>query len=593
MSSNADDIKAAMQSQEREKEATAAQKAAKMRQEEYDRYKSLFDGTPTWFYYSTHIPFVCYIISFFLLRYSEAIALASKNQMSGVMMVAVGVSIFVLLYCPTKTSGHAVRRCGLVFMVLWQLKRDMDVAMTQDPMNLRDLAQSTCLITGAENDLGKALAVKLLSLNCNVIMACQSSQSVCLDAVESVKKEHSKIAASFSSRPLGSVSQNPPFIKSDSGESGSIVSMPVNLGDLMSVQQFAQDFKSKYSHLDILVNNAGWVPKAKGLLSTQGIDEAMAIMHVGHYALEKWLLGPLTKQLPKHTIGSTNEASRVVYVGSPMALMGSFDTSLMHDAGEGDWRLEITTSPYALYARARLANILHIEELQRRMDIKATNKAQRRLVTSYVNPGNYLTKETSVTSNPVTSLLLRTPDEVAYVVLHAILSHAYLPSSYIDPMRRHHDVTNFRATSEDDMLSVHLKAFPWAIELPFNRISPLSTFKFEEYVFKTISTFLKSKSPPTKQTTTTDVHTSGKVHFDDQRSVARRLWTVTEQIIIEFEAISKRLGKKGVWSVDDNRKFSIARRKIRGFSVNIQSEEHWGKVDEKLCAGDVCGENRY
>jgi NAD(P)-dependent dehydrogenase (short-subunit alcohol dehydrogenase family) len=499
--------------------------------------------------------------------------------MSGVMMVAVFFSLVVLLFYPTKTSGHAIRRCGLVFMVLWQIKRDMDVGVTQShQLVVRDLSRSTCLITGAENDLGRAVAVKLLSLNCNVIMACQSSKEVCLDAVDAVKKENAKIAATFSSRLVGSISQNPPFVKSETGTSGSVTYMPLNLGDLMSVQLFAKDFKSKYSHLDVIVNNAGWVPKVKGMLSAQGIEESIAVMHIGHCALEKWLMGLLTKQPPKSSMSGggqvAGEASRIVYVGSQIALMGSFDSSLMQDAGEGDWKLEVTTSPYALYARARLANVLHIEELQRRMDIKATNtKAQRRLVTSYVTPGNYIVKDRGLLSNPLTDLFLRTPDEAAYVVLYAILSDGYLPSSYIDPMMRHHDVTNFRTTSQDDMLSIHGKAFPWSLEFPFNRLSPITTYKFEEDQFKRKTNFLKNRA----------------ADISDQRSVARRLWTVTDQTILEFEAASKRLGKKQ-WGMEDNLKLklSIVRKKIKGFSLNIKSEEHWGKADEKLCAGDIC-----
>jgi NAD(P)-dependent dehydrogenase (short-subunit alcohol dehydrogenase family) len=115
----------------------------------------------------------------------------------------------------------------------------------------------------------------------------------------------------------------------------------LDLADLASVRAFAAQVES----VDVLVNNAGALALPYGT-SPDGVELHLATNHLGHFALTNLLLPRLT--------------DRVVVVGSSSHRHGHLD---VEDLAWSRRRYR----PYAAYADSKLANLLFLAELQRRL----------------------------------------------------------------------------------------------------------------------------------------------------------------------------------------------------------------------------------
>ena len=115
----------------------------------------------------------------------------------------------------------------------------------------------------------------------------------------------------------------------------------LDVADLSSVR----DFAAAVGEVDVLVNNAGvmGVPFAR---TVDGFETQIATNHLGHFALANLLLPRLT--------------DRVVVVGSASHRAGDLDVDDLSWERRG-------YRPYAAYAQSKLANLLFLAELQRRL----------------------------------------------------------------------------------------------------------------------------------------------------------------------------------------------------------------------------------
>jgi NAD(P)-dependent dehydrogenase (short-subunit alcohol dehydrogenase family) len=123
--------------------------------------------------------------------------------------------------------------------------------------------------------------------------------------------------------------------------SGDVEIALLDVADLSSVRAFADST----GPVDVLINNAGVLGLPFGL-SPDGVELHLATNHLGHFALTNLLLPRLT--------------DRVVVVGSASHRSGLLDLEdLLWDRRR--------YVPFAAYGASKLANLLFLAELQRRL----------------------------------------------------------------------------------------------------------------------------------------------------------------------------------------------------------------------------------
>lgn len=138
--------------------------------------------------------------------------------------------------------------------------------------------------------------------------------------------------------------------------------MKLDISDLDSVREFADEFKKKYNKLDLLLNNAGimWPPQRN--LSKQGYDLQFATNHLGHFLLTGLLL-PLLKSTSNSRIVTQSSVLHKKTQGQ------SFEPTIQFD----DLTFAKNFDTKKAYAQSKLANLLFTYELDRRLKRSKTN----------------------------------------------------------------------------------------------------------------------------------------------------------------------------------------------------------------------------
>lgn len=175
-------------------------------------------------------------------------------------------------------------------------------------------------MTGGNSGLGYETVRALAKKNAEVILACRNLAKG-MEAIEKIKSEENNII---------------------------IQAMQLDLSDLKSVHQFAEEYLNQYKTLDVLINNAG-IMMVPYNLTKDGFESQFGVNHLGHFALTGLLLDRI-KNTPH---------SRVVNVSSMAHKSGKMDfANLMFEKGKGYNRIKA-------YGRSKLANLLFTYEMQR------------------------------------------------------------------------------------------------------------------------------------------------------------------------------------------------------------------------------------
>ncbi|WP_323791423.1 oxidoreductase [Nocardioides sp.] len=177
---------------------------------------------------------------------------------------------------------------------------------------------------------------------------------------------------------------------------GDVEVAALDLSDLASVRTFAH----QVGDVDVLVNNAG-VMGMPFTRSADGIELQFATNHLGHFALTNLLLPRLR--------------DRVVVVSSIAHRKGDLDLDDL------DWTRR-SYSGFAAYAQSKLANLLFLAELQRRLTAAGST-----LRATGAHPGSTATGITGHTGNRWATavggwghgLVGMTPAQGALPTLHA------------------------------------------------------------------------------------------------------------------------------------------------------------------------------
>ncbi|KAL3652397.1 Short-chain dehydrogenase TIC 32, chloroplastic [Castilleja foliolosa] len=197
-----------------------------------------------------------------------------------------------------------------------------------------DASGLTAIVTGASSGIGLETARVLALRGVHVIMGIRN-----MDAGEKVK---------------GSIVNEIPAAKVDA--------MELDLSSLASVRKFVTEFTSSGRPLNLLINNAG-VMMPPFELSKDNIELQFATNHLGHFLLTNLLLDTMKK-----TAQETKREGRIVNVSSE-AHRRSYKEGIRFDRindREG-------YSRGAAYGQSKLANILHANELARRLKEDGTD----------------------------------------------------------------------------------------------------------------------------------------------------------------------------------------------------------------------------
>ncbi len=184
-----------------------------------------------------------------------------------------------------------------------------------------DLTGKVIIVTGANSGIGFEATKEFARKGAETILACRN--------INKAKKASDRIKKRISNAKT--------------------VIMQLDLSNLKSVHDFAEEFKKNYSSLDVLLNNAG-IMLVPYRTTNEGFESQVGINHLGHFALTG-LLYNLISKTPK---------ARVVNVSSTGHRMGKMDfDNYIYKDGKG-------YTKFGAYGRSKLSNLLFTYELDRR-----------------------------------------------------------------------------------------------------------------------------------------------------------------------------------------------------------------------------------
>ncbi|KAI3523063.1 hypothetical protein L1887_01119 [Cichorium endivia] len=160
-----------------------------------------------------------------------------------------------------------------------------------------------------------------------------------------------------------------------SNENAKIDVIQLDLSSLKSVKAFADNFIALNLPLNILINNAG-IMFCPYQLSQDGIEMQFATNHLGHFYLTNLLLDKM-----KDTASSTGIEGRIINLSS-VAHIHTYEEGVKFDSIND----KNSYSDKRAYGQSKLANILHANELSRRLKEEGVN-----ITVNSVHPGFIMT----------------------------------------------------------------------------------------------------------------------------------------------------------------------------------------------------------
>ncbi|MCH8089124.1 MAG: SDR family oxidoreductase [Chloroflexi bacterium] len=178
-----------------------------------------------------------------------------------------------------------------------------------------------CMVTGANAGIGRATALGLARMGATVVMVCRNTD-----------RGQEALA----------------WVQQESGNS-SVRLLLADLSSQASIHRLATDFKALYPALHVLINNAGIIPRRR-ILTEDGLETQFAVNHLAYFLLTALLLDVLKAGAP----------ARIINVSSQLHGRAPLDFD--------DLQSERSYNRVLVYARTKLANVLHSYELARMLE---------------------------------------------------------------------------------------------------------------------------------------------------------------------------------------------------------------------------------
>jgi NAD(P)-dependent dehydrogenase (short-subunit alcohol dehydrogenase family) len=234
---------------------------------------------------------------------------------------------------------------------------------------------STYLITGATNGIGKAAAQAIATQGGHVVIVGRNGQKTEATAAE-----------------LRQATGNP-----------QIDALLANLSSMAEVRRLAAEFTARYQRLDVLVNNAGAFFMRRQE-TVDGLEMTFALNHLSYFLLTELLLDTLKASAP----------ARVVNVSSGAESGAKVDWD--------DLQLTRKYRGFEAYALSKRFNLYFTYELARRL-------AGTGVTVTAVHPGMVATGmwanplgRLDGLAKPLTGLIMRSPEQGAQTLVYLATS---------------------------------------------------------------------------------------------------------------------------------------------------------------------------
>jgi len=218
-----------------------------------------------------------------------------------------------------------VATSGLLFTVKTYLSRRRAVCT-----NNILLTGKTCVVTGANTGIGKAVAKEFVKRGARVLLACRdvNKGNECAADIRTKVKD------------------------------ADVDVYQLDLSSFASVRSCAESIEGKESRVDVLVNNAGLMA-CPFQLSEDGIEMQFAVNHLGHFLFTNLLLNKMKNTSHQHKDNGGGGDARIIVVSSSLYKNASIDFE--------NYNSEQFYKPNQAYGRSKLANLLFTGELSRRL----------------------------------------------------------------------------------------------------------------------------------------------------------------------------------------------------------------------------------
>ncbi|XP_019231834.1 PREDICTED: short-chain dehydrogenase TIC 32, chloroplastic-like isoform X2 [Nicotiana attenuata] len=210
-----------------------------------------------------------------------------------------------------------------------------------------DGSNLTAIVTGGASGIGFETARVLAMRNIHVIIAARNMEAA-NEAKQRILKENKAARVDIEKLDLSSI---------------------------RSVKAFAENFKALNLPLNILINNAG-IMFCPFQLSEDGIEMQFATNHLGHFYLTNLLIENM-----KETAKASGIEGRIVNLSSVAHLCPYKKGIRFHKIND-----KSSYQDKLAYGQSKLANILHANELSRRLQEEGAN-----ITVNSVHPGLIMT----------------------------------------------------------------------------------------------------------------------------------------------------------------------------------------------------------
>lgn len=212
-------------------------------------------------------------------------------------------------------------------------------------MSERSMQGKVCVITGAASGMGRIAARELAKLGATIVMNDREIQEG-----QEARQDIMQLSGNADIEFIG-----------------------CDMGEFDQVRGFAKHVLDHYEHVHVLINNAGLTdPKYK--VNSQGYEQHMAIMHLGHYLLTDLLLERLKTSAPARIIQISSDAHKA----GPGIAFDDMDCRKLWKGNEF-----ANNGAFQAYHRAKLAMVYATYELAERL-------AGSNITINAVSPGYFV-----------------------------------------------------------------------------------------------------------------------------------------------------------------------------------------------------------